>query len=152
MFFIKADEQNSSTLKDILQQYETASDQLINVDKSSVFFSSKTPQVARSCVKQILGIEKEGGVGKYLGLPELFGRRKKDLFSSIVDRIKQKAVSWSTRRLSAAGKLTMLKSVLSAIPTYSMSCFQLPVGLCNQIQSVLIRFWWDDDPEKRKMC
>ncbi|WZZ26392.1 hypothetical protein YC2023_009793 [Brassica napus] len=60
---------------------------LINAAKSSVFFSSKTPQVAKLCVNQILGVDREGGVGKYLGLPELFGRRKRDLFASIVDRI-----------------------------------------------------------------
>lgn len=90
-------------------------------------------------------------MGKYLGLPELFTRKKRDLFSSIVERIKIRAASWSTRRLSAAGKLTMLKSVLSAVPTYSMSCFPLPVGLCDQIQSALTCFWWDDDPSTRKI-
>ncbi|WZZ81989.1 hypothetical protein YC2023_102561 [Brassica napus] len=95
---------------------------------------------------------REGGVGKYLGLPELFGRRKRDLFASIVDRINQKAMSWSSRRLSSAGKLTMLKAVLSATPTYSMSCFELPLGLCNQIQSAFTRFWWDESPNKKKMC
>ncbi|XP_018443423.2 uncharacterized protein LOC108815278 [Raphanus sativus] len=46
----------------------------------------------------------------------------------------------------------MLKSVLSAIPTYTMSCFPLPVGLCNQIQSALTRFWWDANSSERKMC
>lgn len=140
MFFIKADEHSATSLRDILRQHEAASGQLINVMKSSISFSSKTPQVTKSCVKLILGIEKEGRVGKYLGLPEHFGRRKRDLFASIVDRIQQKAISWSSQRLSPAGKLIMLKSVLSAIPTYSMSCFELPMSLCKQIQSVLTRF------------
>lgn len=59
-------------------------------------------------IKNILSIHKEGGVGKYLGLPEHFGRRKRELFASIVDRIKQKAKRWSTKFLSSAGKLVML--------------------------------------------
>ena len=37
----------------------------------------------------------------------------------------------------------MLQSILSPTPTFAMSCFKLHVGLCNQIQSVLTRFWWD---------
>ena len=152
MFFIKATTSNASTLHAILQQYELASGQLINLDKSSISFSAKTPQETRISVKQTLGIAKEGGVGKYLGLPELFTRKKRDLFSSIVERIKIKAASWSSRRLSPAGKLTMLKSVLTATPTYSMLCFLLPVGLCNSIQSALTRFWWDADPSTRKIC
>lgn len=84
--------------------------------------------------------------------PSTLVGEKKNLFTSIVDRIRQKAVSWSSKRLSRAGKLTMLKSVLSAIPTYPMSCFQLPISLCKRIQSVLTRFWWDGIDEKKKIC
>ena len=46
----------------------------------------------------------------------------------------------------------MLKSVMTAIPTYTMFCFELPVSLCKRIQSVLTRFWWDSSNGKRKMC
>lgn len=141
MFFCLASQTSCETLLMILKEYEEASGQMINKNKSAITFSSKTPPAVKESAQSKLGITKEGGLGKYLGLPEHFGRRKKDLFTSIVDRIRQKAVSWSTRRLSKAGKLTMLKAVLSAIPTYSMSCFQLPVSLCKRIQSVLTRIW-----------
>lgn len=103
-------------------------------------------------VPRALSIQKEGGVGKYLGLPEQFGRRKRDLFSSIVDRIEQKAKGWSTKFLSSAGKLVMLQSVLSAGPSYSMTYFKLPVSLCKRIQSVITRFWWDSNEETKKMA
>ena len=46
----------------------------------------------------------------------------------------------------------MLKAVLTPIPSYAMTCFELPVSLCNRIQSVLTRFWWDASPDKKKMC
>lgn len=101
--------------------------------------------------KRILGISNEGGEGKYLGVPEHFGRRKKYLFTAIVDRIRQRAVSFSSKRLSKAGKLTMLKAVLTSIPTYIMSCFELLVSMYKRIQSVLLRFWWDGSDNKRKM-
>ncbi|XP_018479302.1 uncharacterized protein LOC108850231 [Raphanus sativus] len=151
MFFGLASPTNCETLVKILKDYERASGQMINKAKSSITFSSKTPPEVKEQVKLRLGITKEGGLGKYLGLPEHFGRKKKDLFTSIVDKIRQKAVSWSSKKLSRAGKLTMLKSVLSAIPTYTMSCFQLPVSLCKRIQSVLTRFWWDGTEDKKKI-
>ncbi|CAA7012943.1 unnamed protein product [Microthlaspi erraticum] len=152
MFFCKANSRSCKELKKILDNYEMVSGQLINLQKSSVTFSSKTPLATRNLVKGMLLIEKEGGVGKYLGLPEHFGRKKKDLFTAIVDRIRQKAASWSTKRLSSAGKMIMLKSVLASMPSYAMSCFKLPQSLCKRIQSALTRFWWDSDPEKKKMC
>lgn len=69
---------------------------------------------------------------------------------AIVDRIHQKAASWSTKRLSSAGKMIMLKSVLAAMLSYVMSCFKLPQSLCKRIQSALTRFWWDSNPKKKK--
>ncbi|XP_033133967.1 uncharacterized mitochondrial protein AtMg00310-like [Brassica rapa] len=46
----------------------------------------------------------------------------------------------------------MLQYVLTAIPSYMMSCFELPLSLCKRIQSALTRFWWDSSSEKRSMC
>ena len=152
MFFLKADKEAAITLKAILKRYEEASGQLINAEKSSITFSRKAPAALKQMIHSELQILKEGGVGKYLGLPELFGRKKRDLFSSIVDCIKQKASGWSNRYLSSAGKMVMLQSVLSPIPSYSMTCFKLPISLCNRIQSALKRFWWDDRTGKRKMA
>lgn len=117
-----------------------------------ITFSAKTSQEIRSRVKNHVGITKEGGVGKYLGLHEHFVRNKKDLFASIVDRMHQRAISWNNRFLSTAGKATMLQYVLSHIPTFAMTRFELPVGLCKKIQSVLTRFWWDSTDGKKKIC
>lgn len=44
MFFTKASKENCSSLVLILKDYEKASGQLINATKSSISFSSKTPQ------------------------------------------------------------------------------------------------------------
>ncbi|XP_018488051.2 uncharacterized protein LOC108858662 [Raphanus sativus] len=152
MMFCNSSPECCLSLRNILQEYEKVSGQKVNIAKSSITFSVKTSPETKAAVKETLGIQKEGGVGKYLGLPEHFGRRKKDMFTSIVDRIRQRASSWSNRFLSRAGKLTMLKAVLTAIPTYSMSCFQLPVSLCKRIQSTLTQFWWNSTSGKKKMC
>ncbi|XP_048630058.1 uncharacterized protein LOC106373575 [Brassica napus] len=151
MFFCKANASNAQVLNKILATYETVSGQLINTQKSAISFSRKTSQARKDQIKQTLGIDNDGGFGKYLGLPEQFGRRKKDIFAGIVGRIKLKSISWSTNFLSRAGKMVMLKTVLASMPTHAMSCFKLPQSLCAQIQSMLTRFWWDSAPETRKM-
>lgn len=46
----------------------------------------------------------------------------------------------------------MLTTVLSSMPTFAMTCFELPVSLCKQIQSALIRFWWDSSDTKKSIC
>lgn len=97
-------------------------------------------------MKRKLKITKEGGTGKTLGFPEYFGRRKRGIFESIVDMIRQKSHSWASRFMSLAGKQVLLKSILSAMPSYAMSCFKIPISLCKRIQGVLTRFWWDEKP------
>ncbi|XP_009105597.2 uncharacterized protein LOC103831468 [Brassica rapa] len=152
MFFTRANKASAAALKEILRQYEVASGQCINPSKSTVTFSRKAPGTLKACIKDCLNISKEGGIGKYLGLPEHFGRRKRDMFTSIVDRIKIKASGWSNKFLSTAGKMIMLKSVLSPIPSHAMSCFKLPRSLCKRIQSAVTRFWWDDRSGNRKIA
>lgn len=91
-------------------------------------------------------------MGKYLGLSEHFGRKKNDLFASIVDRMKQIALNWSNQFLYTVGKAVMILSVLSTIPSYPMTCFELPISLCIIIQFVLTRFWWDGADGTKKIC
>lgn len=152
MYFSRTDQRSCAALLEILRKYETASGQSINLAKSSITFSSKTPDEAKRRIREQFRIHNEGGVGKYLRLPKHFGRRKRDIFAALVDRLRQKAHSWTSRFLSGAGKLVLLKSVLAAMPVYSMSCFKLPHSLVKQLQSVLTRFWWDLSPEVRMMC
>lgn len=125
---------------------------MINCQKSAITLSIKATQELKNRVKRDLAIPKEERLGKYLGLPDHLGRTKKDLFSMIVDRIRQRVVSWSPKQLFFAGKMVMLKSVFSAMPSYMMSCFKLPGSCCKSIQSSLTRFWWDSKPDKKKMC
>lgn len=140
MFFSRSDPKNCAKLKQILHKYDQASGQQTNREKSSITFSSKIAPETKTRVQAVLNIQKEGGKGKYLGLPELFCKKKKDLFKMIVVRIKQRALSWSSRFLSTAGKLTMLKSVLSAMPSYTMSCFKIQTIYVREFSQHLLDF------------
>lgn len=75
MFFCKTNDKAYLALKYILHKYESTSSQKINGHKSSISFSRKTPDSKRQRAKDLLRIEKEGGIGKYLGVAELFGHK-----------------------------------------------------------------------------
>ncbi|KAK3206989.1 hypothetical protein Dsin_021035 [Dipteronia sinensis] len=88
---------------------------------------------------------------KYLGLPCYIGRDKRKLFTDIVDRIWSKLKGWQGKNLSIGGKNILLKSVVQAIPTYSMSLFQLPGGLVREIERLCARFWWGGNDRAREL-
>uniref|UniRef100_A0A803PYY8 Reverse transcriptase domain-containing protein n=1 Tax=Cannabis sativa TaxID=3483 RepID=A0A803PYY8_CANSA len=50
--------------------------------------------------------------------------------------------NWKNKVFSKGGKETLLKSVIQAIPTYSMACFRLPVATCHSLESIMANFWW----------
>ena len=44
--------------------------------------------------------------------------------------------------LSKVGKEVLIKAIVQAIPTYTMGVFQLPVKLCDELNSLCSKFWW----------
>ena len=89
---------------------------------------------------------------KYLGMPSDVGNSINGAFKYLKDRVWKKVQGWMEMLLSAAGKEVLIKSVAQAVPTFSMSCFRLPRGLCHHLDGLLRNFWWGCKDGKRKTC
>ena len=50
-----------------------------------------------------------------------------------------------------ADREVLIKAVVQAIPTYTMSCFKLPLSLYTEIESLIRRFWWGQNGDRRKI-
>ena len=53
----------------------------------------------------------------------LLGDQKKQVFSTLKERVGQKLTGWKGKLLSMGGKEILIKAVAQAIPSYTMSCF-----------------------------
>lgn len=42
----------------------------------------------------------------------------------------------------------LLKNVIQAIPTYAMSVFSLPLGLCKDLETAMNGYWWGCEGER----
>lgn len=42
--------------------------------------------------------------------------------------------------LSRAGNEVLLKAVCQAVPSYTISVFQIPLSCCNELESIMARF------------
>lgn len=129
-------------IQEILAGYEVASGQKINKDKSLIFFSRNTKQEVRDAINQEANVDSVRQFERYLGLPALIGRSRISSFNSIKGRIWSKLNGWKEKLLTYAGKEILLKSVIQAIPNYTMSVFWLPKTLIKEINSMISKFWW----------
>lgn len=117
ILFGEATERGATVLKNILKEYEISSDQCVNYNKSTIFFSKNTQEDVKMTIVGMLGVRSSINPERYLGLPNLVGRGKKATFQRLKDSLKQRIDNWSVKFLSQVGKEVFIKAVLQSIPT-----------------------------------
>ena len=53
--------------------------------------------------------------------------------------------------MSRAGNEILIKVVAQSITTYTMSVFQFPMKLCDELNSMCDRFWWGQVGDENKI-
>ncbi|KAL5794824.1 hypothetical protein ACOSP7_003418 [Xanthoceras sorbifolium] len=149
--FCRASVQNCEKLKQILNVYEKASGQRINLLKSNITFSPNVEDDCSASILNCLGLANAQAHDKYLGLPTMVGKNKRKTFSDIKERVWRKIRGWKGNLFSMGGKEVLIKAVAQAIPTFTMSIFQLPSVLCNELCSMIMGFWWGASDGNKKI-
>ena len=121
-------------------------------NKTSLFFSSNTSNATQEEIKRRFGAQVIKQHEKYLRLPLLVGRKKRNTFNEIKEKLCKKLTGWKEKMLSKAGKEVLIKAVAQAIPSYTMSCFKLPDALCDELTSMIRNFWWGQKEDEKKIA
>ena len=53
--------------------------------------------------------------------------------------------------LSQVGREVLMKAIVQAILTYTMRCFKIPLGLYQDIEAMVKKFFWRQRGYKRKI-
>ncbi|GAU31728.1 hypothetical protein TSUD_215290 [Trifolium subterraneum] len=151
LLFGKATEVNMRTITDTLEKFCELSGQLVSIEKTSVLFSKNVPRDLRNVLLLQSGFREANSLGKYLGIP-LVGRapRHSD-FEHLVDKVRRKLSGWKATNLSFAGRVTLAKSVIQAVPIYSMMTTPIPKRVLMDIHRIQRNFIWGHDTSQRKM-
>ena len=84
----------------------------------------------------ILGCRVSSLSVKYLGLPLGASFKFKSIWDDIVEKIECHLAGWKNVYLLKVGRVILIKSTLSNLPTYIMSIFPLSVGVANHIKKL----------------
>ncbi|KAM3255382.1 hypothetical protein ACQJBY_048596 [Aegilops geniculata] len=151
LLLMEANEGAAQEVNRILSTYEQCSGQMINKDKSSIFFSKNMDEGLKNDMKRIMGINAKGLTRKYLGLPTYIGKGKAKIFNYIREKVWIKIQGWKEKLLSKAGKEILIKAAAQAIPVYAMACLDLTKTFCEDLSALIGRYWWSQMDKTNKI-
>nr|XP_025681707.1 uncharacterized protein LOC112783135 [Arachis hypogaea] len=137
-------------IKSCLDKFCEVSGQIVNGQKTQVFFSKKVNPAKRQEIVDLAGFKETREVGRYLGAYILEGRGTKQSYSHIIDKVKGCLQGWKRDSLSMARKVVLAQSAITPIAFFSMQHSKIPKSICNQVEKEQRRFIWGDDQDRRK--
>uniref|UniRef100_A0A7N2KX33 Reverse transcriptase n=1 Tax=Quercus lobata TaxID=97700 RepID=A0A7N2KX33_QUELO len=104
LLFCRAMGDECRKIIDILDTYEGELGQKVNKNKTTIFFSKSIDEATKQEIKDALGLQEIVQFEQYLWLPSLVGRRKKEGFNFIKEKVWQKLQGWEGKLLSQADR------------------------------------------------
>jgi hypothetical protein len=87
----------------------------------------------------------------YLGLPLGVPFKSKAIWDGVVEKMEKRLASWKKMYLSNGRCLTLIKSMLSSIPTYLLSLFPLPASIARRLKHFQMEFLCDSPGGEHKL-
>ncbi|XP_049400038.1 uncharacterized protein LOC125864161 [Solanum stenotomum] len=145
------DKRSLTLMMDTLSTYERVCGQQINKLKSSVSLSGNEHIQAITKIEEITRMEYKKLPIKYLGCPLYEGRKNTVLFSEMMGKILNRTGGCHTKMLSVGGRAVLIKHVLLSLPVHMLAAIHPLIGVLNQIEKMLNKFFLRGTNEIKKM-
>lgn len=136
-----ATQSNVLAVKSILRWFEIFSGLKVNFRKSSLITFNMS---ANWCftASSILKCKAATLPFTYLGVPISDSHCKSKFLRPVIEKHLSKLAIWKCKSLSIGGRITLLKSVMSALPIYFFSILKAPSTICSKLTSIQCNFFW----------
>jgi hypothetical protein len=125
-FFIKPELQQIQILNIALTALQSISGLIISMKKSELTISRESDSVTQQ-LADVLNCKKGTFPITYLGLPLFDKRLSRSAYISLLNKFSQRLSGWAAKHLSMTGRVALINAILSSLPTYFMSIFELPL-------------------------
>ncbi|KAL9227684.1 hypothetical protein vseg_003343 [Gypsophila vaccaria] len=150
LMFCKGDAASMMTLLKAFTLFSKTSGLTASKHKSAVYFGGVQEDL-RYDILRVSGLTEGTLPFKYLGLPIQTTRLRKKDCASLIDKICHRIHMINPKHISYAGRLVMVKAVLSSLHSYWASTFILPKGVLERIETICRNFLWDSSADYRRV-
>ncbi|KAL9232391.1 hypothetical protein vseg_007506 [Gypsophila vaccaria] len=150
LLFSKGEANSMMLLLKAYSTFSKASGLKICASKSSAYFRGIQEDLKLDILR-ISGFSEGQIPFKHLGMPIETTRLKKQDCECLVEKICARIHTYGARKFSYAGRLVIVKAVLTSLHSYWASMFVLPKGIIANIEAVCRNFLWDNNTKFRRV-
>ncbi|XP_075086276.1 uncharacterized protein LOC142168987 [Nicotiana tabacum] len=136
-------------IMNVLEEYEVASSEKINKEKSSFYINAGAQVDEVNTVHLIIEFRRHSFPFTYLSYPIFYSRRRKDFYKNIIFKVHDMLSSWKGKLLSNGGRAFVISHMLNSMPIHLLSVVNLPAYVINQLQKMFARFYWSNSGNGR---
>ena len=142
--------ENVLVLKALLRGFELASGLKINYAKSQFGIIGGMVSWTNEAA-QFLNCRQIETPFSYLGIPIGAKPSSALVWEPLINKCQIKLSKWAQKNISMAGKVTLINSVLNALPIYLLSFFKIPQKVVHRLVTLQRNFLWGGDREHKKI-
>ncbi|CAN1153332.1 LINE-1 retrotransposable element ORF2 protein [Linum perenne] len=141
LVFTKGNTEAIDVVKRVLQDFKEISGLQFNSEKSRIYIAGVQLDEV-DVITASSGFSRGDIPFRYLGVPLTVGKLRKNDCKVLLDKITRRVMDWRAKKLSYAGKIQLLNSVINDILQFWMASFILPSELIKDIEDICNKFLW----------
>ena len=144
--FVNPTTEEVQVVDNILKAFGSATGLITNTDKSAVY-PVRCEGLDLQHIMEPFRCPIKSFPCTYLGLPLHVRQLKRVEIQPLIDKVGAKLTAWKGKFLNKAGRLRLLNSVLSSMPTYYLTVFKLQKWAIKKIDKIRRSFLWKGSHE-----
>nr|XP_016440063.1 PREDICTED: uncharacterized protein LOC107765875 [Nicotiana tabacum] len=141
LLFARGDLPSVTLIQQCFSEFSTTSSLQENMDKSSVYFGGMA-QKEREQILHKLGFGQGELPFKYLGIPLSTKKLSLMQWQPLIDKMVPRISNWTSKKLSYARRIQLVKTVMFGIQAYWAQFFLIPAKIMKAIEEYYRSYIW----------